>query len=129
MGIKRGTAEKIDNLIGLVGKTISERGIERTDALADLTDEQLRDLDSVLQIAYFVRYRQEAAGRAERTIGEVVDIIERTAADIEGAEHRSEDALERAEAAVRRISEAHRRAMPHLDAGQAHKWFKQFNKY
>ncbi len=130
MGIaaKSATA-RISLLRRQAGKVIAEKKIPRRDALEGLSDEELQDVDSVLQIAYFLQYRQAASSRAERTLGEVVKIIEQAAADIEGSEHRSEEALARAEAAVGRMTESHRRAMPRLGTDGSHKWFKQFNKY
>lgn len=130
MGIVgKSASERIDALQMRLNKTMTKRKIVRKDALDGFTDEQLRDLDSVLQIAYFIRHRQDASSRAEHTLEQVIKIIECAAADIEGSEHRSEEILARAEAAIDQISESHRRAMPRLEDNHAHGWFKQFNKY
>lgn len=112
MGITHDATVRIGSLKERVSKTILERKITRGDVLEKFTDDELLDLDAVLQVAYFILHRQKAAGRAERTLGEVIKIVEQAALDVEGSDHRSEDILARAEAAVSRIREFHVRAMP-----------------
>ncbi|MCY4251951.1 MAG: hypothetical protein OXU86_03390 [Thaumarchaeota archaeon] len=111
MGIARGgPGRRISELEGRVGEAMRERGVARRDALAGLSDEELRDLDCVLQVARHALARQEAGGLAERALEEVVGIAEEAAAAAELAEGRAAELLAMAEAAVERMREASSRA-------------------
>jgi len=87
-----------------------ERGVARRDALAGLSDEELRDLDCVLQVARHALARQEAGSLAAGALEEVVAIAEEAAEAAELAEGRAAELLAMAEAAVERMREASSRA-------------------
>lgn len=111
MGVARGgPAGRVSELGGRVGEAMRERGLARRDALAGLSDEELRDLDCVLQVARHALARQEAGSLAEGALEEVVRIAEEAAGAAEAAEGRAAELLAMAEAAVERMREAPSRA-------------------
>ena len=111
MGIARkDAASRIAGLGERVGSAMRERRLEGHDALAGLSDEDLRDLDCVLQVARHALHRRDAGRRAVAALEEVVSIAEEAAAEAERAEGRAAELLAMAEAAVARIRECRRDA-------------------
>jgi len=111
VGIARGdAARRVSEVGGRVERAMRERGVARRDALAGLSDEELRDLDCVLQVARHALARQEAGSLAAGALEEVVAIAEEAAEAAELAEGRAAELLAMAEAAVERMREASSRA-------------------
>ena len=111
MGTREGvTRRRVRALRERVGQAMSERGVPGADALEGLSDAELADLDSVLQVAHFVLYRRDASARAQRIMEQVVELAEGAAAEAEGARGRTDELLARAEAAVGRMREHHWRS-------------------
>ncbi len=111
MGIVRKTpAARVAELGERVGSAMRERRIEGRDALAGLSDGELRDLDCVLQVARHALHRQGASSKAVAALEEVVSIAEEAAAEAERTESRAAELLALAEAAVGRIRECQRGA-------------------
>ena len=104
----------IDSLRTRLTQAMIERKIVSKDILEKFTNEQLTDIDSMLQIAYFTLARQDVSSRSLGTLEEIIKIIEDASTEAQKYEHRSEEILARAEAAVSTIRECHRRSMPNL---------------
>ncbi len=111
MGIARKTpASRVAELGERVSSAMRERRIDGRDALAGLSDDELRDLDCVLQVARHALHRQEAGSKAVAALEEVVSIAEEAASEAELAEGKAAELLAMAEAAVGRIRECQRGA-------------------